>query len=180
LEVITVKILRVLLSGPVLILLSLVPAAAQAQMPNPYGPSIGVESARKVAAVAVAEARKNSWTMAVAVVGVDGELIFFERMDNTQSGSTRVAQEKARTAAQFKRPTKALEDAVVGGRTVVVALPGATPIEGGIPLLVDGKIVGAVGVSGGMSSQDGICAQAAADSLGGKPTAAPAAAPVKK
>jgi glc operon protein GlcG len=154
---------------------------ARAQMPNPYGGPLAVESARKLAAAAVAEARKSSWTIAVAIVDTDGELVFFERMDNTQSGSVHVAQEKARTAARFKRPTKAFEDALAGGRQAILGLPGVTPLEGGIPLVVDGKIVGAIGVSGMTSQQDGTCAQAAVDTLGGKPApTAPAPVPVKK
>ncbi|HYS82237.1 MAG TPA: heme-binding protein, partial [Anaeromyxobacteraceae bacterium] len=92
-------------------------------MPDGYGPNVGVEVARKAAAAAVAEAKKNSWMMAVAVVDTAGNLVYFERMDDTQSGSIRVAQEKARSAAEFKRPTKAFEDALVGGRQAVLALP---------------------------------------------------------
>ncbi|HET7505237.1 MAG TPA: heme-binding protein [Kofleriaceae bacterium] len=157
--------------------------SAQAQLPNPYGPAISVETARKVAATAAAEGKKNGWTVAVAIVDPDGELVFFERMDNTQSGSVTVAQEKARSAARFKRPTKAFEDALVGGRQAILSLPGAIPLEGGIPLLIDGKIVGAIGVSGGTSQQDGVCAQAAADTLGKAPpgpAAKPAPAPPPK
>jgi len=161
----------------------LAPRAARAQMPNAYGPPIGVEAARKVAAAAIAEGKKNGWTVAAAVVDTNGDLVFFERIDHTQVGSTIVAQEKARTSARFKRPTKVFEDAVVGGRNVILSLPGATPIEGGIPLLVDGKIIGAIGVSGATSQQDGVCAQAAADTLGKAPpapAAKPVAAPPKK
>ena len=150
-----------------LLSLLLFPVTSRAQqMPNAYGPPIGVELARKVAAAAVAEGKKNGWTVAVAVVDPDGELVFFERMDNTQSGSVTVSQEKARTAARFKRPTKAFEDMVVGGRQAILGLPGVTPLEGGIPLLVDNKIIGALGVSGATSPQDGQCAQAAAETLG--------------
>jgi uncharacterized protein GlcG (DUF336 family) len=154
----------------------LIPNHAWAQMPNGYGPTIGVETARKIAAAATAEGKKNGWTVAVAIVDTDGELVFFERIDNTQAGSITVAQEKARTSARFKRPTKAFEEALAGGRQAILGLPGVTPIEGGIPLLVDGKIIGAIGVSGGTSQQDGICAQAGADSLG-KATAAITAPP---
>ncbi len=153
--------------------ISLLPLAAHAQMPNAYGQSIGLEAARKLAAVAAAEARKNNWNMAIAVVDAAGDLVYFERMDNTQVGSVKVAQDKARSSAQFKRPTKAFEEALVGGRQAILGLPGAIPLEGGVPLLVDGKIIGAIGVSGAMSTQDGVCAQAAADTLGGKPPAAP-------
>lgn len=152
---------------------ALVSRNAGAQLPNGYGASIGVETARKVAATAIAEGKKNGWTVAVAIVDVAGELVFFERIDNTQAGSITVSQEKARTAARFKRPTKAFEDALVGGRQAILGLPGVVPLEGGIPLLIDGKIVGAIGVSGGTSQQDGVCAQAGADTLG-KPPASPA------
>jgi uncharacterized protein GlcG (DUF336 family) len=148
---------------------------ARAQLPNGYGPAISIETARKVAATAAAEGKKNGWNVAVAIVDTAGELVFFERMDNTQAGSITVAQEKARTAARFKRPTKAFEDALVGGRQAILGLPGVTPLEGGIPLLIDGKIAGAIGVSGATSQQDGVCAQAGADTLGKAP-----AAPVKK
>lgn len=147
------------------LLVTLLPLGAQAQMPNAYGPPIGVETARKVAAAAIAEAKKNGWTVAAAVVDPAGDLVYFERMDNTQVGSLRISQEKARSAAQFKRPTKAFEDAVAGGRTAILGVPGPLPLEGGIPLLADGKIIGAVGVSGGTSQQDGTCAKAGVDAL---------------
>lgn len=140
---------------------------AVAQMPNPYGPAVTLENAKKAAAPALAEAAKNNWTMAVAIVGPAGNLIYYEKMDNTQLGSAEVAVEKARSAALFKRPTKAFQDAVAaGGEGLrVLGLKGAVPIEGGIPLVMDGKIVGAIGVSGGTSAQDGQCAKAGADSV---------------
>jgi len=156
-----------------LLCLILAPRAARAQLPNGYGASIGVETARKVAAAATAEGKKNGWTVAVAIVDQAGELVLFERIDNTQAGSVKVAQEKARTAARFKRPTKAFEEALVGGRQAILGLPDVVPLEGGIPLIIDGKIVGAIGVSGATSQQDGVCAQAGADTLG-KPAAPPA------
>jgi len=140
---------------------------AVAQMPNAYGPSVTLETAKKVAAPALAEAAKNNWTIAVAIVDPSGNLVYYEKMDNTQLGSAHVAVEKARSAAMFKRPTKAFQDAVANGgeglRTL--ALPGAVPLEGGFPLLIDGKIVGAIGVSGMTSAQDAQCAKAGADSL---------------
>src|SRR5467141_4452908 len=89
--------------------------SAVAQMPNPYGPAISLEEAKKVAAPALAEAAKNHWTVAVAIVGPAGTLVYFEKMDNTQLGSGEVAIDKARTAAQFKRPTKAFQDVLAGG-----------------------------------------------------------------
>lgn len=147
-------------------------ARAQA-MPNPYG-AISLEVARKVADAAIAEGKKNGWNVAAAVVDSAGDLVFFERLDNTQSASMIIAQEKARTAARFKRPTKSLEDALAGGRQAILGIPGATPVEGGIPLVIDGKIVGAVGVSGATSQQDAQCSQAGADTLGKQP-APPAA-----
>ena len=132
-----------------------------------YGASIDLETARRVAAAAAAEGKENGWTVAVAIVDTAGDLVYFERMDDTQVASSQVAQEKARTAVRFKRPSKAFEDALVGGRLAVLGLPGVTPLEGGIPLLVDGKIVGAIGVSGVTSQQDGVCAQAGVDALRG-------------
>jgi glc operon protein GlcG len=158
-----------------LLCLTLVPSGARAQLPNGYGASIGVETARKVAAAAIAEGKKNSWTVAVSIVDAAGDLVFFERIDNTQVGSVKVSQEKARTAARFKRPTKAFEDALSGGRQAILGLPDVVPIEGGIPLVIEGKIVGAIGVSGATSQQDGVCAQAGADTLGKAPAAPPAA-----
>ena len=140
---------------------------AQAQGAKPYGPPISVEGAKKVAAVALAEARKNNWYMAVAVVDPSGTLVYYEKMDNTQTGSANVAIDKARTASLFKRPSKAFQDMVAGGGQGlrILGLPGAVPIEGGVPLIVEDKIVGAIGVSGDSSDHDGICAQAGADAL---------------
>jgi len=141
--------------------------AALAQMPNGYGIAINLETAKKLAAGALAEARKNNWTMAVAVTDTNGALVYFEKMDGTQTGSVDVSQAKARTAALFKRPTKAFQDVVAsGGEGLrVLALPGAVPIEGGLPILIGDKIVGAIGLSGGTSAQDGICAKAGLDAL---------------
>jgi uncharacterized protein GlcG (DUF336 family) len=142
----------------------------EAQMSNlPYGPSISVENAKKAAAAALAEAVKNHWTMAVAVVDPNGTLIYYEKMDNTQLGSATVAVEKARSAALFKRPTKAFQDALPAPGPPpgirILGLPGAVPIEGGIPLVADGKIVGAIGLSGDSSDNDGKCAQAGAATI---------------
>ncbi|HEY6265429.1 MAG TPA: heme-binding protein [Candidatus Acidoferrum sp.] len=140
---------------------------AVAQMPNPYGMPISLENARKAAAPAMAEAAKNNWTMAVAIVDPGGNLVYYEKMDNTQLGSATVAIDKARSAALFKRSTKALQDALAAGGDGlrILRLQGAVPVEGGIPLLMDGKIVGAIGVSGGTSAQDGQCAKAGADTI---------------
>ncbi len=133
----------------------------------PYGIAISADSAKKIAAAAAAEARKNNWAMAIAVVDGSGILVYFERMPDTQLGSVNVAIEKAKSAALFRRPTKSFQDTVAGGGAGLrmLGLPGAVPVEGGIPLIVDGKIVGAVGASGGTSDQDGRTAQAGADAL---------------
>jgi uncharacterized protein GlcG (DUF336 family) len=129
-----------------------------------YGQPISLEAAKKVAAVAQAEAARNHWRMVVAVVDTHGELIYFERTDNAMVASARIAVEKARSAAILKRPTKLFQDAVAKGGAGVrlLGLDGAVPIEGGVPLVQDGKIVGAIGVSGDNSDNDSVCANAAA------------------
>jgi glc operon protein GlcG len=142
------------------------PVKAQ-QMPNPYGAPVSLENAKKAAGLAVAEAHKNNWTIAVAVVNPDGGLIYFEKLDNTQNASGQVAINKARSAAIYKRPTKSFEDQLAaGGDGIrVLRLEGAIPVEGGVPLVIDGKIVGAIGVSGATSAQDLQCAKAGAEGL---------------
>ena len=132
-----------------------------------YGSSIGLEMAKRLAAPAIAEARKNQWTMAVAIVDISGGLVYFEKMDDTQNGSVEVSISKARSAALFKRSTKVFQDGVAGGGAGlrILTLKGAVPIEGGVPVVVDGKIIGAIGVSGGTSDQDGVVAAAALASL---------------
>jgi uncharacterized protein GlcG (DUF336 family) len=136
-------------------------------MPNPYGAPISVDNAKKAAAAAVAEARKNNWTMAVAVTDIGGDLVYFEKMDGTQTGSVNVALGKSRSAGLYKRPTKVWQDIVAGGGAGlrILGLEGAVPIEGGVPLVMDGKIVGAIGLSGGSGQQDGQCAMAGADAV---------------
>ena len=154
--------------GTFLIIAALVPSHAVAQgQPNMYGPSITADQAKPVAAAAIAEAKKNQWTMAIAIVDTAGDLVYFEKMDNTQVGSVDVSISKARSAARFKRPTKAFQDAVAaGGEGLrILALSGAIPIEGGLPLVVGGKIVGAIGASGGTSQQDGVTAAAGVGTL---------------
>jgi glc operon protein GlcG len=136
-------------------------------MPNPYGAPISLENAKKAAIPALAEAAKNNWTVAVAIVDPAGILVYYEKQDNTQLGSAEVAIEKARSATLFKRPTKAFQDTLAAGGDGlrVLQLKAAVAVEGGVPLLMDGKIVGAIGVSGGTSQQDGQCAKAGADAL---------------
>lgn len=137
------------------------------QSPIPYGMPVSVENAKKAAAVALDEARKGNWKMAVAVVDTGGTLVYYEKMDNTQTGSADIAIEKARTAVRFKRPSKMFQDTVAGGGSGlrVLRVPGAIPLEGGIPLIMDGQIVGAIGVSGDSGDHDSICAQAGASIL---------------
>jgi uncharacterized protein GlcG (DUF336 family) len=150
---------------------------ALAQLPNPYGLAVGVEVAKRAAVAAIAEGKKNGWTVAAAVVDPGGALVYFERIDGTQNASSDIAVAKARTAATFKRPTKLLEEAVASGRQGFLSLPNAVTLEGGVPLIIGGKIVGAIGVSGATSQQDGVCAQAGAQAVA--PAAKPAAAPKK-
>jgi len=140
---------------------------ATAQMPNPYGEPISLEKAKKAAAAAIAEARKNNWTMAVAVTDTAGTLVYFERIDATQLASSVVAINKARSAAVYKRPTKSFQDALAaGGEGLrILRLEGAVAVDGGLPLVMDGKIVGAIGVSGGTSAQDGQAAKPGAEAL---------------
>ena len=126
---------------------------------------ISLEGARKAMAAAEAAARQNGWNVAIAVVDASGTLIHFSKIDGTQPGSVNIAIGKARTAANFKRPTKVLEDAVNGGRYVFLAVDGIVPMEGGLPIVVEGQVVGAVGVSGVLSSQDAVVAQAGADAV---------------
>ena len=143
-------------------------AAQQPAPPIPqYGPNITLEQAKRVAAAAAAEAAKRGWPMAVAVVDTAGQLVYFQRADNTQSGSILVAQDKAVTAAMYRRPTRVIQDAIAGGGAGIrfMTLRNMAAVEGGIPLSVDGKIVGALGVSGMASDQDGEVAKAAVESF---------------
>src|ERR1700730_741288 len=153
------------------IILCSITASAQAPPASvpliPYGPPIGVEIAKKAAMAAVAEARKNNWLMAAAVVDPSGVLVYYEKMDNTQIGSATVSIGKARSAALFKRPTKAFQDMVASGGAGVriLALENAVEIEGGVPIIVNGQVIGAIGVSGDPSDHAGICAMAGAAAL---------------
>jgi glc operon protein GlcG len=148
----------------ILILAICIPLFAQAEQ---YGTPVNVDTAKKAAAAAVAEAKKNNFTMAIAIVDPNGTLVYFEKMDNTQNGSAAVAVDKARSAALFKRPTKAFQDILAaGGEGLrILALQGAVPVDGGLPIIVAGKIIGAIGASGGTSVQDGQVAKAGADAV---------------
>lgn len=128
-------------------------------------PSLTLADARIIAAAAEAEAVRNGWNVVIAVMDDGGHLLYLQRMDGTQAGSVDVAIAKGRTSVLFKRPTKVFEDAVAGGRPAMMMLPGATPIEGGLPLIHQGLVVGAIGVSGVQSAQDGIIAKAGAEAL---------------
>lgn len=146
-------------------------ASAQTELvppPNaPYGLAISPEDAKKVAAAAIAETKSNGWSMAISVVDTGGYLVYFERMPDTQLGSVQVSLDKARSAALFRRSTKAFLDTLAGegAGLRMLALSGAVPVEGGIPLILDGKVVGAIGASGGSGEQDGQTAQAGAAAL---------------
>ena len=129
-------------------------------------PVLTLEGATTLADAAEAEARRRGWTVAIAVVNPQAGLIHFRCMDGTQPGSQQVAIEKARTAANFKRPTKALEDALIAGRTGLLSMPGIITLEGGVPVTVEGQIVGAIGISGMQSAQDGVIAAAALEAFG--------------
>ena len=136
-----------------------------AQAPSPIAREAHVltqAAAARALEGAQAEARRNGWLMSISVVDPAGELIAFVRTDGAPPSSVDLSQAKARTAARMRRPTKSLEDAVTGGRNVVLGLPGYIPLDGGVPVIVNGEVVGAVGVSGASSAQDGQVAQAGA------------------
>jgi glc operon protein GlcG len=157
-----------------ILLLAIIPSIsllAQAQQPQAsplvYGEPIKLEQAEKAMAAAMQEAAKNNWMMAIAIVDVGGNLVLFKKMDNTQIGSINVAISKATTANNFKRPSKVLEDAVAGGGAGlrVLSIPGIVPVEGGELIILNGKIIGAIGVSGASSVQDGLVARAGVAAL---------------
>ncbi len=127
--------------------------------------ALTLEVAKEMSAAAEAEAVRNNWNVVIAIVDDGGRLMHLVRRDGTQYGSIEVAQDKARTAIAFRRPTKAFEDVVAGGRNAILGLGGATPIEGGLPIVVDGEMIGAIGVSGVTSSQDAQVAKAGVDAL---------------
>jgi len=127
--------------------------------------ALTLDAEKKIAAAAEAEAKKNNWRVVIAVLDDGGQLVYLQRIDETQIGSIEVAIGKARSAVLFKRPTKAFEDALVGGRMAILGVTGAVPLEGGLPLMADGRVIGAIGVSGVTSAQDGQVAKAGADAL---------------
>jgi glc operon protein GlcG len=127
--------------------------------------ALTLEVAKEMSAAAEAEAVRNNWNVVIAIVDDGGRLMHLVRRDGTQYGSIEVAQDKARTAIAFRRPTKAFEDAIAGGRNAILGLGGATPVEGGVPIVVDGEMIGAIGVSGATSSQDAQVAAAGVAAL---------------
>lgn len=137
-------------------------AAAQ-QRPN-YTTPVNLDTAKKMAAAAVTEAKKNNWNVAIAVVDNHGFLVYFEQLDNTQTASGNIAIEKARTSAMYRRPTKALDDGISKGRPSLLSL-GVMALEGGLPIMVGGRVAGGIGVSGVNSDQDAQVAQAGLDAL---------------
>jgi glc operon protein GlcG len=158
--------LKTLLCAGGLALLMAFPAKAQTP-PAPYGPPIGIENARKAMAAAEAEAVKNNWAVVIVIIDSGGHLVMLHRRDDVQLSSIEISQGKARTALMFKRPSKVLDDAISSGGPGLrfLALKDIVPLEGGLPLMLDGKIVGAIGVSGVLSSQDAQTARAGVDAL---------------
>lgn len=144
--------------------LALAAGASLAQAQS-YGAPIGVEAAKKVAAGTVAECAKNNWRVAVAVVDTHGALVYFEKIDDTQIASVEIAIAKARAAATFRRPTRVFADVINKGSPATGTLPGVVGSPGGLPIVIGGKMVGAVGVSGVTGDQDEQCAKAGAGSL---------------
>ncbi|HOF30748.1 MAG TPA: heme-binding protein [Burkholderiaceae bacterium] len=149
--------------------LTLLSLAVNAQTPPPYGLSISIEQAKKAMAAAEAEARKNNWQVVISIVDTGGHLVMLQRLD-AQNASVDIATGKARTAVNFRRPTKALEDGLAanGSALRILAVPGVTPLQGGLPIVVDGKIIGGIGVSGVLATQDEVVAKAGLDTLTAK------------
>jgi glc operon protein GlcG len=160
-----------LLIGTALVFGASLASAQQPAAPPPpapqYGPPITLEQAKKVMAGAEAEAKKNSWNVVMVVLDSGGNLVMLQRMDGAQFGSIEVAKDKAYSAVAFRRPTKAFDDALAqgGANLRILRVPGASPLEGGIPIVVDGKLIGAVGVSGVTSAQDAQIGKAGIDNL---------------
>ena len=142
------------------------PALAQGGPPQ-YGPPVTLEQAQKAIAAAFEESKKNNWFMAISVVSPSGDLVAFGKMDNTQYASIAISQHKARAAATFKRPSKAFQDQLTQEKPnlVIMTLDGVIASEGGIPLLVDGKVIGAIGCSGMNGAQDTVACTAGANAL---------------
>jgi uncharacterized protein GlcG (DUF336 family) len=148
---------------------TLTPASAQqGAPPPPYGPAITLDQAKHAMSAAELEAAKNSWQVAITILDSGGNMVMFHKVDNTQLSAIGASEGKARTALMFKRPSKALDDAIAAGGAGLrlLAVKDITPLEGGLPILADGRIVGSIGVSGALSSQDAQVAKAGADAVG--------------
>ena len=163
--------LKTLAAASALALLATIPAAAQqpaaAPPPPSYGSSMSLDQAKKAVAAAEAEANKNGWKMAISAVSIGGNLIHFTKIDDTQIASIQISQHKAKAAATFRRPTKAFQDGLSATppNLFLLTLDGVIASEGGIPIVMNGKIVGAIGCSGGTGAQDGQTCQAGVDAL---------------
>ena len=158
--------LETLAGAAALALLAAAPASAQTT-PPPYGPPIGIEDARKIMNAAESEAAKNNWNVVISIIDSGGNIVMLHRRDDVQLSSIEIAQGKAKTALMFKRPSKVLDDAISGGGPGLrfLALKDIVPLEGGLPIILDNKIVGAIGVSGVLSAQDAQIARAGLDAL---------------
>jgi uncharacterized protein GlcG (DUF336 family) len=161
------KLLSLALSAALLVAVTTASAQTPAPPPPPaYGLPITNEQAKKVMAGAEAEAKKNNWPVAIVILDSGGQIVMMQRLDNTQWGSSDIAKEKARSAVALRRPTKALQDAIAqGGVNLRFLSTGFSVLEGGIPIIADGKIIGSVGVSGVTSQQDAQIAQAGIDAM---------------
>lgn len=133
--------------------------------PIPHGAPITLDQAKRVAAGAEAAARKNGWSMAIAIAELSGALVYFLKMDNTQYASIKLAKAKAETAAMYRRPTSMFTDALKGGHQFFLTFEGLCAAPGGLPIVAEGKLIGAIGVSGGSGHQDDIVAKAGVDAL---------------
>ena len=160
------RTLKTLTGALILAVLAAVPAQAQTT-PPPYGPPIGIEGARAVMAAAESEAAKNNWAVVICIIDSGGNIVMLHRHNDVQLSSIEISQGKAKTALMFKRPSKVLDDAIAGGGAGLrfLALKDIVPLEGGVPIVLDGKIIGAIGVSGVLSSQDAQVARAGIDGL---------------
>ena len=159
--------MRMLWSLVIGVVLAFTAVAANAQGPPPYGPPITLEQAKKVMAGAEAEAMKNKWGMVITILDSGGNLVMTHRMDGAQFGSVEVAREKAYSAVAFRRPSKVFQDLVAqgGANLRLLKLSGASMLDGGLPIIVDGKVIGGVGVSGATGEQDAQTAKAGIDAL---------------
>ncbi len=160
------KVRRLFTALLIILVAGLPVSATEAQLADRK--ALTLESAKRIMTAAEKEATANKWNVAIAIVDEAGELLMFQRMDDVQVASVDIAIGKARSAARFRRPTKALEDIVAKGRTVLMAVEGVLPLEGGVPITVDGRVIGAVGVSGVASQDDARIAEAGIAALGVK------------